>query len=132
MTLDHTEKLTNSTEAFLSKMRHLYKNLEGKQPQELYDLILAATIVWNNTEQVTSYVSDKNNKSNTRHRRTLDKSTGSTMTDNNSQGSIQEDAFIEESHLNKHSIQEDIAHAFHLASIAILGIIVFEVSMAFW
>ncbi|XP_021353072.1 uncharacterized protein LOC110450124 isoform X2 [Mizuhopecten yessoensis] len=130
VTLEENEKLTESTTTFLKNMRSQHQHyLIGKQFPEVFDMLMAASIQWNISEYNLAHTEEENlnvNNITNRYRRTLTKTTehAAQTSDNHF---IVDDAAVNEHHHSKgQSIQEDIAHAFHFASISILGIILLE------
>ncbi|KAK3103025.1 hypothetical protein FSP39_015846, partial [Pinctada imbricata] len=122
VTLEESEKLTGSTELFISAIKEKHKDaLELKEYAEIYNMLMAASINWNSTDSAitenltvsSAYMSDR-----TRTRRDTSQIS---MTFNN----------VTKYHKKKYSIEEHIAHAFHLASTTILGILAIEVFDAF-
>ncbi|XP_033753208.1 uncharacterized protein LOC117336706 [Pecten maximus] len=128
VTLEENEKLTESTTVFLKNMRlqhHQY--LIGKQFPEVFDMLMAASIQWNISEYNLAHNDDENNVNITnRRRRTLTKPKEHIARASDSHFVLDEAAINENHHAKEQSIQEEIAHAFHFASISILGIILLE------
>ncbi|XP_069131680.1 uncharacterized protein [Argopecten irradians] len=124
VTLEENEKLTESTTVFLKNMRLQHQQyLIGKQFPQIFDMIQSASIQWNISEY---HLPEDNDtvKITSRHRRTLGEPTEGSVSDSNF---VLDDAAVNENHHAKeHSIQEEIAHAFHFASISIMGIILVE------
>lgn len=107
--------------------------LIGKQFPEVFEMIMAASIEWNISDYtlVHNEVFSAGNITN-RKRRTLNKPTKPDSVRHPDNNFIHDDAAIDESHHSKgQSIQEEIAHAFHFASISILGLILLEVRILF-
>lgn len=105
--------------------------LHGKQTQDIFDMLLDATIQWDiSSDNQTDNFTDSSIHYRSRAKRTLPLSTVSPAIGITTNYNVQ----TTEKHLEslaviheKYSIEEHIAHIFHFASVAILGIISIEV-----
>lgn len=131
VTLEETESFTNSTHTFLFLMKKANEHtLHGKQTQDIFDMLLDATIQWNiSSDNRTDNLTDSSIHYRSRAKRTLHLSTVSPVINITTNYNVQ----TTEKHLEsaavihkKYSIEEYIAHLFHFASVAILGIISLE------
>ena len=127
VTLEDTETFTNSTKHFLSDIKRQNEyTLKGKQTQEIYDMLLQATIVWNVSEYEIDYNSTNGSSLVVRTKRNLRFSTETPVIQ---QEKVTENSIETMIHEEEYSIEEHIAHIFHFASVAILGIVSIEVRM---
>ncbi|VDI69589.1 Hypothetical predicted protein [Mytilus galloprovincialis] len=113
VTLEETENFTNSTQYFLALIRHSNEQiLKGKQTQEIFNMLLQATIQWNISNSDHDVINNSTN-----------------MTDINPDVRTMDSMFDIKTVIHSHkeySIEEEIAHICHFASIAILGIVSIE------
>lgn len=119
MTLEDNEKFTNHTMMFLLRMRQQNPTvLSNKEYEQVFDMILKADIRWselkehyqlNDEATIQDLVSSRNPRS----------------------AEVNNKSYINSSHIGipekEYSIEEKIAHALHLGSISLLGIILLEV-----
>ncbi|CAG2213701.1 unnamed protein product [Mytilus edulis] len=138
VTLEETENFTNSTQYFLALIRHSNEQiLKGKQTQEIFNMLLQATIQWNISNSDHDVINNSTNSSiqyKVRVKRTLPMSTILPVTDINPDVRTMDSMFDIKTVIHSHkeySIEEEIAHICHFASIAILGIVSIEVFDAF-
>ncbi|XP_071182173.1 uncharacterized protein [Mytilus edulis] len=133
VTLEETENFTNSTQYFLALIRHSNEQiLKGKQTQEIFNMLLQATIQWNISNSDHDVINNSTNSSiqyKVRVKRTLPMSTILPVTDINPDVRTMDSMFDIKTVIHSHkeySIEEEIAHICHFASIAILGIVSIE------
>lgn len=121
VTLDETDDLTNNTRYFLAVVGRMYNmNLKSMKTERAFDLILNAMLDCNAT------LNKAYNHSIHRLKRGLHNM--SDVTAHNESHRLDSPYVIDYAEDDSHSIQEIIAHAFHLSSMAILAIILLEVS----
>ncbi|XP_076113549.1 uncharacterized protein LOC143081694 isoform X1 [Mytilus galloprovincialis] len=129
--VDVLEKSENISDSFMYKMETKYPiDLRGIDDiSDLYDKIIHSTIHWNTSEvnMKTSYANDKNltyltlagnDSLNIRYKRRTVKDSQKASNTNRRKKRHKE-----------HTIEEDIAHGFHKASITILAILVVETGL---
>lgn len=123
VTLEETETFTNNTKHFLSDIKKQNEDaLRGKQTQEIFHMILQATIEWNASDSGNEMYTTNGSSFIQRIKRNLRVSTTLSLHE-------QERTVVSsvESHEEEYSIEEHIAHICHFASVAILGIVSLEV-----
>ena len=124
MTLEDNERFTNNTTMFLLKVKQQYPRiLSNKEYEQVFDMILTAGIKWN--LQTDSEMEE--------HYQLNDEATILDLVSSRNPRSagVNNKTDINASHIDipdrEYSIEETIAHALHLASISLLGIILLEV-----
>ena len=123
MNLDDTELFISSTEHFSESMKHKYIELQNLTPYSIFQRVLKASIYWNATSE-----------------HSVNKSTPCVLIsgiDNTSRDSLADDMTLlkmdkleSSEHKADLELLGTIAHAFHYCSIAILSVIMIEVSFA--
>ena len=124
VTLEDNERFTNNTTMFLLKVKQQYPRiLSNKEYEQVFDMILTAGIKWN--LQTDSEMKE--------HYQLNDEATILDLVSSRNPRSagVNNKTDINASHIDipdrEYSIEETIAHALHLASISLLGIILLEV-----
>lgn len=124
VTLEDNEKFTNHTMMFLLRMRQQNPTvLSNKEYEQVFDMILTADIRW-------SLQSESELKE---HYQLNDEATIQDLVSSRNPRSaeVHNKSYINSSHIGipekEYSIEEKIAHALHLGSISLLGIILLEV-----
>ncbi|XP_022300884.2 uncharacterized protein LOC111109086 isoform X1 [Crassostrea virginica] len=123
VTLEDNERFTNNTTMFLLKVKQQYPRiLSNKEYEQVFDMILTAGIKWN--LQTDSEMKE--------HYQLNDEATILDLVSSRNPRStgVNNKTDINASHIDipdrEYSIEETIAHALHLASISLLGIILLE------
>lgn len=124
VTLEDNEKFTNHTMMFLLKMRQQNPTvLSNKEYEQVFDMILTADIRWS----LQSESELKENYQLNEEATILDL----VSSRNPRSAEVNNKSNINSSHIGipekEYSIEEKIAHALHLGSISLLGIILLEV-----
>lgn len=137
VTLEETENFTNSTLQFLLSVRKIHQHtLHGKQTQDIFDMLLDATIHWNiSSDNVVDNSTEQLGHHKGRRKRTFPQSTVSSVSDivtktilYTTEKSLESSAVIQhhKDYIPEYSIEEHIAHICHFASVAILGVVSLE------